>query len=126
MIPIILVVAWQIHELQFRQLSTTIRRAGGDITWSRIEDPDGVWIVSFRRQKLDDSTLQILMPTLKRVRRLELDLGYNAVSDSGVEGIGELTNLVRLRVNDTAVSKAMLAELRRQLAPVEVLDEPRF
>lgn len=122
-IPLLIVTAWYSHQIYESHLRSLIAQSGGMVRWNALENPKGNWQIDFRGKQLNDSMLQTLLPTLSRFQRLDLDLGHTQVTDSGVATLTALQNMVRVRLDHTAVSNSQCSELARSMPQVEIRQE---
>jgi hypothetical protein len=114
------VSVWEGHDLRIQYARSTIENAGGNVTWNACEDPRGYFEVDFRGSQITDTQLKEQTGSLAWIRRLDLNLYGNSITDEGLQHIRHLTNTKRLRLANTLVTDAGVERIKRDLPGVEV------
>lgn len=100
-----------------------IRDAGGSITWSTLEYPEGRLVVSFDSSTLlTDKQLAHLIPYLRPIRKLELSLSHSQITDASAPLLITLLHLKRLDLDHTRLTPQTISDLRSKLPSVWVND----
>jgi hypothetical protein len=90
------------------------------VTWNAFDDPKGYFEVDFRGSQVTDTQLKELTSSLAWIRRLDLDLHGNSITDEGLQHIRHLKNTKRLRLANTLVTDVGVEQIKRDLPGVEV------
>jgi hypothetical protein len=109
-VSICLVLHWQVRSAiaEVESLNGAVDDRGGPFL-----GPEGVtFAIMGRKQILDDSGLQELLPYLGHFRRLRsLDLSGTSLTPDAVKGIDQLTKLTRLDLPATCISEKSVPAL---------------
>jgi hypothetical protein len=114
------VMVWEGYDLRRQYARSTIENTGGNLTWNAFNDPTGYFEVDFRGSQITDTQLKDLTGSLAWIRRLDLDLHGNPITDEGLQPIRHLTNMKRLRLANTLVTDEGVERIKKDLPGVEV------
>jgi len=97
-----------------------IEAAGGRVTWDATEDPNGYFEVDFRGTHITDLQLKELTTSLVWIRRLDLNLEGNPITNHGLLHIRHLKNALRLHLERTLVTNEGVETIESDLPGVRV------
>jgi len=111
---------WYGHLILESDARSRIVAVGGSVSWNAIGDDRGAWEVTLQGKHIGDSEIEVLLPTLARYPRLDLDIGHSRVTDAGLERLSRLASLQVLSLTGTQVTDAGVAELQHVLPKLAI------